>query len=148
MGKKQKNEVIQEERLRELLRGVNLRCTPGRMGILAVLGRADRPVTEEEIQERMMRGINRTTVYRALESFLKAGLVHRSFVRARAWHYELCFDCRKKQCHSHFTCISCGKTHCLKDVFVPLAEDMPTGFILERQQVRMEGLCAGCSRKP
>ena len=130
---------------KEMLASAGLRCTRGRVEILQVLQRAKSPLAEEEIQAQLHRNLNRTTVYRTLESFITAALVHRCFVRERAWHYELAHDCRPAQCHPHFTCTCCAHTYCLKKVFLPLADDVPEGFVIKRQQVRIEGLCPNCS---
>ena len=130
---------------KEMLTSAGLRSTRGRIEILQVLQRAKSPLNEEEIQAQIQHNLDRTTVYRTLESFITAALVHRCFVRKRAWHYELAHDCRPTQCHPHFTCTNCAQTHCLKDVFLPLADDVPEGFVIKRQQVRIEGLCPDCS---
>ena len=134
-----------EKSPKEILTSAGLRCTIGRVEILKVLQQARTPLNEDEIRARLDRYLNRTTVYRTLESFTRAELVHRCFVRSRAWHFELAHDCRPLQCHPHFTCTSCDKTLCLKDVFLPLADDVPVGFVIQRQQVRIEGLCPDCS---
>jgi len=131
---------------RELLRAVGLRMTGGRVDILDVLLRAHRPLTEDEIRARLKREVDRTTVYRNLEHFMVKNLVHRCFVRERAWHYELAHNCGPKQCHPHFCCTKCGRMVCLTEVSVPLARKLPEGFELKRQQVRIEGLCPRCSR--
>ena len=131
---------------KEMLVSAGLRRTGGRVEILEVLQQAKMPLNQEEILAQLDRDLNRTTVYRTLESFIQAGLVHRCFVRERAWHYELAHNCRPRQCHPHFTCTNCNRTLCLKNVFLPLVEDIPEGFVIQRQQVRIEGLCPDCSR--
>ncbi len=71
--------------------------------------------------------------------------VHKVFVDKRARHYELAHHCTEHQCHPHFTCTSCGQTHCLTEISVPMAKSPPKGFIIHRQQIRLEGLCPACS---
>jgi Fe2+ or Zn2+ uptake regulation protein len=63
----------------------------------------------------------------------------------RAWHFELADHCSEKQCHPHFTCTNCGVTHCLTDISMPIARIAGKGFVISRQQVRLEGLCPACA---
>ena len=84
-------------------------------------------------------------MYRTLESLVEAGLVHRAFMQNRAWHFELADHCTEKQCHPHFTCTNCGVTSCLTEISLPMATIPHKGFIISRQQVRLEGLCPACA---
>ena len=88
--------------------------------------------------------MNKVTIYRTLESLVKVGLVHRAFMQERAWHFELANHCSETQCHPHFTCSSCGTTHCLTGFSVPMARSPYKGFVIHHQQVRLEGLCPAC----
>lgn len=104
------------------------------------------PQTADEIISVIgKQGPNRVTVYRTLESMAAAGIVHRAFVDGRSRYYELGDKCTKHQCHPHFVCSDCGQTQCLPEVSIPLASSAPAGFIIHRQQVRLEGLCPDCS---
>ena len=129
-----------------ILRRARLRRTAGREAILGVLVAAKRPMSEEEVaQELGDTRLNKVTIYRALDGFERAGVVHRVFLRGRTRHYELADRCTQVQCHPHFTCTQCERTYCLEDVEVPLARGLGAGWELERQQVRLEGRCPECS---
>lgn len=131
---------------REMLKDAGLYCTEARVAILEILMQAASPLRQDQIAERLTsRTLNRVTVYRTLESLTVAGLVHRAFMHDRAWHFELADHCTEKQCHPHFTCTSCGVTHCLTDISLPLARIPQKGFVISRQQVRLEGLCPACA---
>ncbi len=131
---------------RKMLKDAALYCTEARVAILEILMQAGSPLRQDQIAERLTsRTLNRVTVYRTLESLTAAGLVHRAFMHDRAWHFELADHCTEKQCHPHFTCTSCGVTHCLTDISLPLAHIPQKGFIISRQQVRLEGLCPACA---
>ena len=130
-----------------MLRGASLRRTAGRVAILEALGQAQRPLSKDEIVAMLgERRLNKTTIYRALEGFEQAGLVHRAYLEGRMGYYELAHQCTKQQCHPHFTCEDCGTTHCLTRANVPLVTGLEDGFVLHRQQVRLQGLCPQCSR--
>ncbi len=138
--------VRPDEKARQILRDAKLYTTKARIGILKVLMHAAGPLRQDEIGERLTsRTLNKATVYRTLESLLTAGLVHRVSLDDRAWHFELADHCTEKQCHPHFTCTNCGVTHCLTDITLPLAHIPRKGFVISRQQVRLEGLCPACA---
>ncbi len=89
--------------------------------------------------------MNRVSVYRALDSFVSVGLVHRVFLNERTWAFETADRCERDRCHPHFTCRRCGLVTCMTKVTVPLARGLPKGLIAERQKVHIEGLCASCA---
>ncbi|MBN1763643.1 MAG: transcriptional repressor [Sedimentisphaerales bacterium] len=130
----------------ELLQNADLRCTRGRLDILRVLLAADRPLSQDEIARRMGRnGLNKVTIYRALEAFNRAGFLHIAQVQERIRYYELAHRCRQMRCHPHFACVRCGRLYCLHDHYLPLIKDLDQGFVIHRQQIRLEGLCPDCS---
>ena len=134
------------DKARRILKDAKLYCTEARIAILQVLMQAARPLRQDQIAEQLTLGaLNKVTVYRTLESLIEVGLVHRAFTYRRAWHFELADHCTEHQCHPHFTCTSCGVTHCLTDILLPMAKVSQKGFIVDRQQVRLEGLCPTCA---
>ena len=135
-----------DEKARQMLAAANLYCTEGRVAILTVLLQAQHPVSQDQIAGKLPgKPTNKVTIYRTLESLVHAGLVHRAFMQERAWHFELADHCSEQQCHPHFTCSNCGTTHCLTDFSVPMAPSSYKGFIIQHQQVRLEGLCPTCA---
>jgi len=131
---------------RKMLKAAKLYCTEGRVAILNVLLKAGKPLNQDQIAHRSGRGhFDKVTIYRTLESLLRVGLVHKVFVDKRARHFELARNCTESQCHPHFTCTNCGDTHCLTEVSLPMAKSPHKGFIIRRQQVRLEGLCPACA---
>ncbi len=138
-----------KQKARNLLAMARLRCTNQRMAVLSALIRAGKPVTQEQISTRLGAiAPNKVTVYRILEGFVGAGFVHKAFLSQRTWHFELADRCTENQCHPHFTCTSCGDTHCLSEMSFPMAKNLQKGFIIDRQRVQLEGLCPACSLKP
>jgi Fur family ferric uptake transcriptional regulator len=139
---KKRNKVIPEKMLDE----VKLRCTRGRVVILKALAAAKKPLTPEQIASELgRRGLNKVTIYRSLERFVKVGLVHKAFLHNRTWHFELADNCSESQCHPHFTCTECGTTQCLMGVSLPMARSPHKGFVIDRQRVQLEGLCPECN---
>jgi Fur family ferric uptake transcriptional regulator len=135
-----------DDKARAMLKKARLYCTEARITILKVLMEAARPLRQDQVAEQVTRRtLNKVTIYRTLESLAAVGLVHRAFTQNRAWHFELADHCTEKQCHPHFTCTNCGVTHCLTDISVPIARIAGKGFVISRQQVRLEGLCPACA---
>jgi Fur family ferric uptake transcriptional regulator len=135
-----------DDKARQMLTNAELYCTEARIAILKVLFQASRPMRQDQIARRLARkAMNKVTIYRTLESLVKVGLVHRAFMQERAWHFELADHCTETQCHPHFTCLNCGKTHCLTGFSVPMATSPYKGFVIHHQQVRLEGLCPACA---
>ncbi len=131
---------------RTMLKAAKLYCTKVRIAILKVLMRTDKPLSQEQIARRLgKKHFDKVTIYRTLESLLKVGLVHKAFIEKRAWHFELAHNCTESQCHPHFTCTNCGGTHCLIEISLPMAKSPHKGFVIHRQQVRLEGLCPACA---
>jgi Fur family ferric uptake transcriptional regulator len=135
-----------EDKARHLLKEAKLYCTEARVAILKVFMGAARPLSQEQISGHLeSHASNRVTVYRTLESLAEAGLVHRAFMEDRAWHFELADHCTEHQCHPHFTCTRCGVTQCMTDISLPMAVIPRKGYVISRQQVRLEGLCPACT---
>ncbi|MEK7995712.1 MAG: transcriptional repressor [Planctomycetota bacterium] len=131
---------------RMMLKAADLYRTRGRVTILKVLLKAGKPLSHDQVARRSGPGhFDKVTIYRTLASLLEVGLVHRVFMDKRARHYELAHHCTERQCHPHFTCTSCGDTHCLTEISLPMAKSPHKGFIIRRQQVRLEGLCPACA---
>lgn len=133
-------------RAREMLKAAKLYCTDCRVAILKILMKTRMPLTQEQIARRLGgKRLDKVTIYRTLGSLFKAGAVHRAFIDERAQHFELADHCSKRQCHPHFTCTSCGETSCLTEMSLPMVKSPHKGFIIRRQQVRLEGLCPQCA---
>jgi Fur family transcriptional regulator, ferric uptake regulator len=131
---------------KDLLRSVNLNCTKSQIIILKKLLQVDRPLSREELIKSLgKKSPDKVTVYRVLKRLSGKGIIHKAYLQNRAWKYELAHNCTETQCHPHFTCSKCGKIFCLKDSFLPLIKNIKKGFVIHRQQVRIEGLCSACS---
>jgi len=133
-------------RVRKMLKSVKLYCTECRVVILKVLLKAHKPLTQYQVAQRLGKErANKVTIYRTLESFCRAGLLHKAYMHKRTWHFELAHNCTERQCHPHFTCTKCGDTHCLTEMSLPMAKSPRKGFVIHHQRVQLEGLCPRCS---
>ena len=132
----------------ELLSRAGLRRTQPREAVLRVLAAASGALAHGQIMARLgPRRPDRVSVYRALDAFAAAGLVHAVeagvFPGNTGRLFELADRCAGKLCHPHFTCRVCQRTSCLPAVRLPLVR--AAGCRVERQQVHLEGVCRQCA---
>ncbi len=128
-----------------LIRSAGERLTAPRAAVLAVLLGARRALTHHEIEEAAARAVpvDRVTVYRILDWLVALGLAHRIPGEDRTWRFRANRD-RTHGPHAHFTCSHCGTTVCLEDVAVPPAVKLPRGFVTQKVELTVQGLCAAC----
>ncbi len=128
------------------LRAAGMRQTPQREGILRVLKDADRPLTVEEIWERVPeRRSGLPTVYRNLERFVREGWAESILGSDQVMRFVRC-DSRHH--HHHLQCESCGRTAEVNAC--GLEESLRnlgalSGFKITRHQLMLFGLCGTCS---
>lgn len=135
-------------KLQGLLIASNMRRTVSRVAVLKALSNTSKPQSAEQISLKLgSKGPDKVTIYRTLESFVKAGFVHKAYLEARQWHFELADHCSDKQCHPHFVCNGCGQMQCLPETSSPAIKVPVKGFVVHRQQIKLEGLCPSCSVK-
>lgn len=129
-----------------ILKKAGLRCTPGRIEIISILLHSEHPLSQEEITAELSRnGLDRVTVYRALEAFFKEGIVHRVETGDRLRRYALCACGSRKHCHPHFVCRECGRVECLTGVKLPTFTEPKPGYKVEEQETYLKGICPECA---
>ena len=130
----------------ELLKENGLYITDCRVSIMKTLIDSQYPMTQDDISSKIGKNkFDKVTIYRTLESFIESGIAHKVFLQDRIWHFELAENCTENQCHPHFTCTSCGKTHCLTEMQMPMAKSPYRGFVIKHQKVQLEGYCPKCN---
>jgi Fe2+ or Zn2+ uptake regulation protein len=138
---------LTDEQLSAVLRDRGQRVTPQRLVINRALRELDRHVTAEEVLAAVadrLPNVSLPTVYSALELFEDLGLVHRIGVSQGALLYD-----PRPEPHDHLVCDNCGKIediHAGVELARALARAKRSGFAARRAEVRINGLCADCSR--
>lgn len=134
------------DEIQTILHKAGLKFTPGRAALIELLIHADQPLTQEEISQSLSgTGLNKVTIYRALESFLEAGLVHRLESGDRVWKFDYCGCGHRGHCHPHFICRSCGKIECMREIDLRGVNESKDGYLIEEQEVYFKGLCPKCN---
>jgi len=129
----------------EQLKG--FRLTRERKVILSVLLEAERPLTAEEVLERVKAGIALSTVYRTLDNLVRRGYVQQTLLSTDGHavfeltgkahrHYMVCLDC-----HRMFPLASCP----VKDFHDRSAEEMD--FEVVDHSLVLYGYCHDCRTK-
>ena len=136
------------QKIAKILKNSRLRKTHARAAVLEALFLAKKPQTAEQIAAKLgIKSPNKVTIYRTLESLIKAGFVHKAYTSERKWHFEPTHHRREEQNHPHFVCNGCGATRCLTNWSAPMAKVPWKGFVIHHQQIKLEGLCPSCSTK-
>lgn len=108
-----------------------------------------RPIPHSELEKRdKLKGFNRVTLYRTLETLENKKLVHSILGIDGVWYYCL-HSSEAKGCpgnHAHFICKVCGKMICLKDQPIPEIK-VPEGCQILGKQLLAYGICSECNLK-
>ena len=129
----------------ELFKRHNLKMTPTRLAILAVLSQQSAPVSAPEILNAIT-GADMVTVYRNLNDFTKLGIIKAIPLQKERMLYELA----DLEHHHHMICVKCGD---VEDVEVCLPKSMSKRIIdasmkfalLIDHQLEFKGLCRECA---
>jgi Fur family transcriptional regulator, ferric uptake regulator len=129
-----------------ILRERGLKHTAGREALLELMFASGKPLSHRELC-RILEPLqyDPVSVYRSLDSFIAAGIVHRIEDDNRTWLYALCTCGRGNHCHPHFFCRSCGKCECLKEVAMPEITGLQGTYVIEEKRYYVKGLCAACA---
>ena len=139
--------TLTDEQLTAVLHDRGQRVTPQRLVINRALRELDRHVTAEEVLASVadrLPNVSLPTVYSTLELFEDLGLVHRIGVSQGALLYD-----PRPEPHDHMVCDNCGKVediHAGVELQRAFTRARRGGFAPRRAEVRINGLCADCSR--
>lgn len=142
MSKKPK----QSEDARQRLRGAGLRATRARIAVLNLLAEMGNPRTHREISDRLQPlGIEKSTIFRALNDLATAGLAGRMELGDHVWRFGLATPAETCElaggAHSHLLCVDCGSITCLTDEDIEVKAPKSIGPI---EDILLKGHCASC----
>ena len=132
--------------LQKLLRDNNFRSTEGRLALLSALKKSHKPLPVETLGKQIASRLDEVNVYRALESFVRAGIARRVDLQHGHAHYELAHGD-----HHHIVCTSCDKvedfTGCEYGKLVGKALKQTRGFAkVTNHSLELFGLCNTCAK--
>lgn len=121
-----------------LLRERGLKATPARLRVLSALAGLHKPAGIQELSSAAnLRAMDTVTLYRALDAFMKAGLVREVNLRHGHADYELA-DWH----HHHAVCTSCGTVEDLD--WCPVGVAPVKRFAVIDHALELFGLCRAC----
>ncbi len=125
------------------LRAHGLRVTPQRRAILSVFGGDGGHLSADQVLERAgeeLPELSRATVYNTLGELVRVGLLQR-VDGPGATLYDPNLDAD----HHHFRCRSCDGLFDVHPAGADAVELLDDGFVVQRTQVLLEGLCPSCA---
>ena len=127
------------------LRRAHLRVTPGRLAILAALGR--HPHSTADALHRLVKdarpSLSLQSVYNVLGDLDEAGLVRRIEPAGSAALYELSVDDN----HHHIVCTNCSAVadvECIHGEAPCLEPRDASGYLVSAAEVTFWGICPDC----
>lgn len=133
------------EKVISLLKKEQIRITPQRQELLAILKNSKQHLTAEEIFNELGKkfsSVSITTVYNNLKLFVKLGIVEELLFGEGLSKFEW-----KAADHYHVICSKCGK---IEDFYYPqlkeveaYAQDL-SKFIIKDHQLQFYGICNVC----
>ena len=136
---------MEENHLLDLLQRHGVKPTANRIVIARTLAAAGRPMSMTEL-ETELETIDKSNVFRTLQAFREAHLVHVIEDGAGGVKYELCHSHSAnadEDAHAHFHCEVCGRTLCLDHVPVPMIR-LPEGYEAHSVNYLIKGVCPDC----
>jgi Fur family ferric uptake transcriptional regulator len=135
------------------LRQASIRITEARVKVLAALLGAERAMSHQEVQDSFA-GMDRVTLYRALDCLTDAGLAHKIAGDDRVFRYSAGTehgDHAPGNPHGHFKCTRCSKVFCLDSpadtgpLQDALQKTLGKGFRSHELEFTIKGWCADCA---
>ena len=145
-----------------LLLAHGVRATSARCQVLAVLRSSKRALSHLEVQTALP-GMDRVTLYRALDCLSDVGIAHKISGDDRVFRYSTGNEAAThgvvagvQHTHGHFKCTRCTRVFCLDESQQPELMDEPwqarlqsvlgAGFQSHEVELTVKGWCAECAQ--
>jgi Fur family ferric uptake transcriptional regulator len=133
--------------INEILHDHGLRKTNFRVELLTLFLDSDSSLSVDDIKSKAVSSNDKVTIYRALDSFEKCGLIHKVPDKENLTRYALCHsECSDEghiHNHAHFICVNCEETFCMDETQVPEVK-LPQGYHVINTKLTLEGECIRC----
>ena len=136
---------MQLEVYKSLLDIAGLSDTKSRRRIFLLLAQTKKPYTLPELTKLLGSTMNKTTVYRTIDSFLKAQIVKRIYSN---WQQTVELSDKFHHHHHHMTCTICGKVIPFEESYKLTAElekiEEAYRFSIDEHTLELRGRCTAC----
>ena len=136
---------MEDAQLIQLMERHGVKPTANRIVIARALAASGRPMSMTEL-ETLLETIDKSNVFRTLQTFREAHLVHVLDDTGDGVRYELCHshhDDEDDDLHVHFYCEKCHRTFCLEDTPVPPVA-VSSDYVVHSASYVVKGICKDC----
>ena len=127
-----------------------LKKTSFRKELLIFFQNSSSSLTVKKIIKKFASSVDKVSIYRALNSFEKSGLIHKVPDKNNLLRYSLCSsECgpgKHSHDHAHLLCSICDETFCLDDFLLPNIKTH-NGYVINNYKIILEGSCLSCQGK-
>ena len=127
-----------------------LKKTSFRKELLIFFQSSSSSLTVKKIIKKFASSVDKVSIYRALNSFEKSGLIHKVPDKNNLLRYSLCSsECgpgKHSHDHAHLLCSICDETFCLDDFLLPNISSH-NGYVINDYKIILEGSCLSCQDK-
>ncbi|MCX8080683.1 MAG: transcriptional repressor [Bacteroidia bacterium] len=135
------------QELGKILSEHGLKRTTARLEVLKRFSNS-KIALSQPILEKKVKNVDRTTLYRILSDFVRAGILHPVVSSKGVVHYSLCHDhcdsSRHFDNHVHFECLDCNSILCLTNVRLPKIK-IGSGIKVNSFDYKVIGTCSNCN---
>lgn len=136
-----------DSELSALIREHGLRSTPARVRLLRVLTSERFPIRIKDLKMQIGAAVDTVTVYRNVETFVRAGLVERLDFGEDVASYEFRHP---GEDHHHVTCILCKKranvSACVPNIVARAMREAKGFASIDRHSLEFFGTCVECAK--
>ena len=142
--------MIKKNSIEEVFSKYGLKKTTFRLELYLLFYNSKNSLSVKHINNEFSSSIDKASIYRALDSFERSGLIHKVPDKDNLLRYSLC----QSECspnahshdHAHLLCSKCNETFCLNDFEFPSVKKHK-GFVIDNYQIILEGNCISCQEK-
>jgi Fur family transcriptional regulator, ferric uptake regulator len=142
--------MASESHRKNILHHFRLKVTSARLRVLDVFIRSEAALSHGDILARIHDAhLDKVTLYRTLDAFVKCGLVHKVATEDRKWLYALHHNGNEASVndeHAHFICDECERVYCVPVVAAGgmKLQEGDQGFVVRSREYRLHGTCPQC----
>lgn len=143
------SDTFSEEKLKHIIRSLNLKITQQRLALLKSLCEGRRHVSAQELYEKIIKiypEMGFATVYRFLRTLTEAGYVTEVRMGGLPARYEL----TPSSHHDHLTCTECSRICEFENKTIETLQEKVAkkfGFKLTHHVLELYGVCPECQKK-
>ena len=133
-----------EDQVKTVLKDAGYSATAPRIAVFSAL-KDSPPQTMNQLVHSVSSSVNRASVYRTIDMFIKLHIVERISI---GWKYKLELSDQFSHHHHHIICSLCGRidelheNQAIESTLKQLSDSH--GYSLSSHQIELRGICAAC----